>query len=366
MKFLLSILVILFVVVPASWAQDAQNITTIDTLRVRVGPGQEHFVIASLPPRTAVIAEARNDGGEWLLVHTPDNALRGWVARRFLDFNDTLDPMSLPVSSEIIPSQQADTFNLLQTLPITAQPTARSVSIYQQGQAMGNIANRFTVVGDCQSIPNFFLGNFDRGYYTLGDTYAPLQSTIDYFNGSFYRERPTVYSGYTIYAVLDPLWSDPAICNNGENPMECEYRLYQPAFALVTMEVWHGEPEQYEQALYQVLDFWISRGVVPIMATKADNREGQHDINLRLARISQEYDLPLWNFYRTTNSLPNSGLVDGFHLTFAPDDFTDVNDLTNFAWPRRNLTALQSLDNVWRGVTGQPLHNWEAVALPGG
>jgi hypothetical protein len=49
--------------------------------------------------------------------------------------------------------------------------------------------------------------------------------------------------------------------------------------------------------------------------------------------------------------LPDRGLhPDGFHLTWERN-FYDQPGVLEKSWPVRNLTALQALDAVWRGVT---------------
>jgi hypothetical protein len=133
--------------------------------------------------------------------------------------------------------------------------------------------------------------------------------------------------------------------------MACEYRLWQPSYVIISLEVWHGPTEMYVDNLRQVLDFWISKDVVPILATKADNREDDWSINAAIADLAWEYDIPLWNFFMAAQPLPNYGLTDGFHLSYAQCDFTSESAMQN-AWPWRNLTALQSLDSVRRGVGG--------------
>jgi hypothetical protein len=229
--------------------------------------------------------------------------------------------------------------------------TARAQEIYQSGLARGNHPDRFSKVGDCQNVTSFFLGVFDRGEYNLGPDYAYLQATIDHFSGSFARESAAVWSGFNVYAVLDPTWADPSICAAGESPIACEYRLWQPSFVIISLETWHGELGDYTDDLRQVVDFWIARDVVPILATKADNREGDWSINVAIAALAREYDLPLWNFLMASQSLPSFGLTDGFHLSYAQSDFSSPAAMQN-GWPWRNLTALQSLDAVWRGVGG--------------
>jgi lysophospholipase L1-like esterase len=125
----------------------------------------------------------------------------------------------------------------------------------------------------------------------------------------------------------------------------------QPSFALLTLgsnDVW--QPEKFEANYRLILDALIDQGVVPILATKADNVEGDHAINQTIARLAVEYDLPVWNFWLAVKDLPDGGLQeDGVHLTWASNRFDDPLVMQN-AWPVRNLTALQVLDAVWRGV----------------
>jgi hypothetical protein len=227
--------------------------------------------------------------------------------------------------------------------------TGRAREIYQYGLTLGNHPDRFSKVGDCQSVPEFFLGPFETGAYSLGD-YSYLQATLDHFAGSFGRESAAVWSGFTIYSILDPTWSNPARCYSGETPQACEYRLWKPSFVIISLEITSGVvAEDYEANLRRILDFWINHGVVPILGTKADNREGDWSINLIIARLAWEYDIPLWNFLVAAHPLPGFGVYDGFHLTFAPNNFDDPTSMES-AWPWRNLTALQALDSVWRGV----------------
>ena len=104
----------------------------------------------------------------------------------------------------------------------------------------------------------------------------------------------------------------------------------------------------------QILNILVSRNVVPILSTKGDNLEGDHRINRTIACLAQEYDIPLWNFWAAIQPLPNHGLQpDHEHLTYGNTDFDDNHALQS-AWTIRNLTALQTLDAVWRGVTVRP------------
>ncbi len=207
-----------------------------------------------------------------------------------------------------------------------------------------NDPHAFSKVGDCQGIKEVWLGVYDQpGLYQLSPDNAGLQETIDWFRGSFNRNGFAVMGGYNARAVLQPSVADPAFCQAGENPVECEYRQHHPSLVLVSLEFYYDgrTAQNYEGYLRQVLDFYIARGVVPILATKADNMEGDESLNLTTARLAAEYDLPLWNFWKAAQPLPNHGMdatrPDGFHISVD-------------AWRERSATALQALDSVWRGL----------------
>ncbi len=241
-----------------------------------------------------------------------------------------------------------------QELPVIPVVSDTAREIYQRGIEMGNNPNAFAKVGDCQNVHSFFLGVFDKpDEYELGEEYAYLQATIDHFAGSFERGSEAVDNGFNVASVLSPLWSDPNQCEVGENPNECENRLHNPSIAIISMETWWSgeDPQIYEDYLSEIVEYWISEGVVPILATKADNLEGDHGINRAIANVARRYDVPLWNFWLAVQDLPNGGLTeDGFHLTFARNFFNDPERLKR-GWVMRNLTALQALDAVWRGVS---------------
>jgi hypothetical protein len=114
---------------------------------------------------------------------------------------------------------------------------------------------------------------------------------------------------------------------------------------------WSKKPEQeYDKYMRRVIERLLAAGVVPIIATKADNLEGDHSINVTIAQIAYDHDIPLWNFWAAVQPLPDHGLTpNGFYLTFARNFFDDPGRMQR-AWPWRNLTALQALDVVRKGL----------------
>lgn len=227
-------------------------------------------------------------------------------------------------------------------------------TVYQHGLEMGNDPRRFAVIGDCQNVSSYFLAVFEKpGEYSLGEDYGYLEPTINYYKGSFSRQSLAVKGGFNVAAILSPLRADPKSCNPNESPLDCELRTWKPSVVFVSMETWWSEKpaEEYDKYMRRVIERILEHGTVPIIATKADNLEGDHSINATIAQIAYDYDIPLWNYWAAIQPLPNHGLSsDNFHLTFARNFFDDPVRMKS-AWPWRNLTALQTLDVVRRGLT---------------
>lgn len=265
-------------------------------------------------------------------------------------------PTALPATSTPTrtpkPPLAKDAWMQMPAVPAGVSDAMREV--YQRGLALGNDPTHFSVIGDCQNVSSYFLSVFDKpGEYSLGEEYAYLQPTIDYYQGSFSRVSVAVKGGFNAAAVISPLRSDPKVCNANESPLDCELRLWRPSVVIVSMETWWSQKpaQEYEKYMRRVLDRILETGAVPIIATKADNLEGDHAINATIAQLAYEYDIPLWNFWAAVQPLPHHGLSpDGFHLTFARNFFDDPARMKS-AWPWRNLTALQTLDVVRRGLT---------------
>jgi hypothetical protein len=241
------------------------------------------------------------------------------------------------------------------SMPIVPEVSPAMLALYQRGLAAGRDPNKFSKIGDCQNITTYFLADFDNpADYRLGSTYSGLQSTIDHFKGSWSRESLAVKGGMGVAAVLDPysIFKNQQQCQKGESPLACEIRVNNPSIVIISMETWYGNKPTagYEKYLRQVVEYTLSQNVVPILATKADNLEGDYSINAAIARIAYDYQVPLWNFWAATYPLPSHGLTaDNFHLTQARDFFDDPARM-EAAWPWRNLTALQAIDAVYKAV----------------
>ena len=227
---------------------------------------------------------------------------------------------------------------------ITPEITKRAFEIYREGIALGSDPRAFSKVGDCQNIRDAFLGKYDNlTRYPLETENEYLLETIKNFAGSFDTDGQAVRGGFNAATVLSPLRADPEACSPGESPLACELRITKPSFVFISFEVWwEGRTvESYEKYMRQIIETVIAHHAVPILATKADNIEGDHSINLATARLAAEYDIPLWNFWLAVQDLPAHGMDmernDGFHTSYE-------------AWDVRSLTALQTLDYLWKNL----------------
>ena len=231
-----------------------------------------------------------------------------------------------------------------QQWPVIPSLTRRARDTYIKGLALGTDPHAFAKVGDCQCVNAAFFGIYDQpGAYAFPKGYEYLQETINWFAGYFNRDSAAVRGGFNVASVFVPLQADPKLCLAGETPLVCEFRATRPSIVLISMETgFEGRTAAvYEKYMRQIIEYALDQGALPILATKADNYEGDQSINLTTAKLAVEYDLPLWNFWRAVQSLPNHGMDDirndKFHISVE-------------AWNVRSFTGLQALDAMWRAV----------------
>jgi hypothetical protein len=219
--------------------------------------------------------------------------------------------------------------------------------IYEYGQALGNNPYAFSIFGDCQTRPDEFFGAFDSDPTALNDLTPELLRTVANFKGSFNRESSTSQDGTTPGALLWTQWHRGEFgCTFAETPVECELRIHRPSFVIIQVGT-HFESRNTEY-LRRIITQLIDAGVIPILATKADNREKDERINRDIALLAAEYDLPLWNFWAALSDLPDRGLY-----VMQGREEQGAIYLNGIAAQRHRLTGLAALDAVWRAATGK-------------
>jgi hypothetical protein len=268
----------------------------------------------------------------------------------------THQPLILQTNTNAPIIPQAVACKEWQSWPVIPVVSETARELYQRGLANGNNPRAFSKIGDGEIATEWFFAAFDLGeaHYDLGP-YQNLAPAIEHFSGSFERIGGAARRGFNTERILDPSERDRKLCRPEESPLICELRLHRPAFAILSLgtnQVW--QPEEFEQGMRQILELLLSKNVIPVLSTKGDNLEGDHRINQAITCLAQEYELPLWNFWSAIQTLPHHGLQpDLEHLTYGITDFGDSHAMQS-AWTVRNLTALQALDAVWRGVARQP------------
>lgn len=324
----------------------AASTSSVSELSTAVLPSRTPLLATASPIR---VSQTSTGTAAATVTHLPTR-----VTRSTLPAASTTAAISLtPLPSKTPPSTL--TPGDWQNWPVVPSISDHVIDIYQTGLKLGNNPKAFSKIGDCGSTPAWFMGDFDRGsrYYDLGQ-YTGLQAVIDEFHGSFDRTSLAARSGFNASALFVPLWSDQTYCQPDETPLACEFRNQRPIIVFImlgTNDIWH--PADFEPEMRKIIEFSLNNGTIPILSTKADNQERDGSINATIARLSVEYDIPLWNFWAAVQPLPNHGLQeDGAHLTFGANQFDNPDDMQK-AWPVRNLTALQVLDAVWRKMTGQ-------------
>ena len=250
----------------------------------------------------------------------------------------TLDKSTPTPDLRIPPDQWQD-------WPIVPEVTNNSIAIFVSGNQKEVDSKSFSKIGDCQNIKEAFLGIYDlEGRYFLREDEKDWQETIDNFTGHFNKDGMAIEQGLNVAAALSPLHADPDVCEPSESPLQCELREANPSFAFISFERWWPKkttPDVYEKYLRIVILATIDHGTVPILVTKADNVEGNHQINLIIAKLAYEFDVPLYNWWRAAQLLPHRGLDpnrnDGFHISIE-------------AWDTRSYYALETLNTLWKGL----------------
>jgi uncharacterized protein YraI len=361
---------------------------TISTLNVRSGGGENRDSISSVAVNVRVIIESRNQFGDWILVRATDGSVRGWVASRYVNFDEGVSLDILPISTEIIGATQAEQvlsdFDPNATLPDAPNNalaerlhntpilhnfrTQRIVSTFWLGKQYDNRPNVFMKVGDSVTDSQPFLLAYGQGGgYNLGN-YGYLQDTINHFAGvsprdgvanSFTNRSFSAITGATSSSMLDGLWSDPNSCGS-ESPLMCEINLTRPSVGFVlfgTQDMRVIPPHEFRIHMSQIVEAMIFNGVIPVISTFHNTQSYYGDealvYNNIIVDISDQYEVPLINLWKATQPLPNNGVNvnDPVHLSQGADNYYNFNgEETQYGVNVRNLLSLQALDELRNNI----------------
>lgn len=223
---------------------------------------------------------------------------------------------------------------------------AHSQEIFANGQVWGRNSHYFSKMGDSTVLNPQLLGLFDDPTrYNLG-AYSYLQPTLEFFAGAFDSYGVASQHGLHSWSVFDPLWAPKKWCETGEHMLACEFRLNNPSILIIRLGSNDaGSPSGFDYNVRQVVEFAIENGVIPLLATKADRFEGDNSNNEIIRQIATDYQVPLWDFDRVAETLPERGLdTDMVHMkTVENHDYTLPETFT-IGHSVQDLTGLMVLD----------------------
>ena len=95
----------------------------------------------------------------------------------------------------------------------------------------------------------------------------------------FQPDKGAVGRGFHTTTVLDPLKTNPA-CAPGETLVACELRLTNPGVVVIRLGANDvGMPDTFARLLRQMVELAMSKGVIPLLGTKADRQDPGNIIN---------------------------------------------------------------------------------------
>lgn len=342
--------------------------STVAIVNLRSGPGTRFAVVEVVPQDTPVTFVGRNESRTWLLASV--GGQQGWLFYSYANVEGRIG--DLPVVNTTMPARPSS--DAVEAVPESPPPDdpggfsprigSATRRIYLRGQQMGNRADVFAKVGDSITASDLFLDPVGNGGLRLHG-YESLRPAVEFFSqtparthNSFANTSLAAGGGWTTADVLDPARSRAGICQPGESPLICEYRVLRPAVALImlgTNDVVILDAATYRANLNRIVEISIDMGVIPVLSTIPD-RPGApvSDFNRVIRATASAHGIPLWDYWRALQGLPNRGLSsDNIHPSHDPSTsetaiFTP--DALRYGYNMRNLTALMMLDAIWRQV----------------
>lgn len=348
---------------PPARAQSALLARARYALPVYRLPDATSSIVGVLVPQEEVVLEARDAAGAWVLGHSADGSARGWIQAGRLSYVGEAHALSLPIRDEAIfvaaPEDSVPAYPEinLNDYPVIPLSFGQAAAIAARGRALGVDPGALSKVGDCLTDNPHFLSPFAQQAANFG-AYPNLGAVVEVFRESLGATSHAALDGLVTSAVLDPTFANPFVCQPGETPLRCEYRIRRPSVAIImfgAQDLLFTPADVFNRNLRQIVHETIAAGAIPLLST-FPGHTGQWEraiqYNQIVVRVALDYRVPLINLWRALEPLPNHGLTeDGRHLT---PPLTHGADLTpanlQRGLPLRNLITLQVLDALWRAV----------------
>ena len=341
---------------------------TSRAVNFRAGPSLNYNIIRTLPAGTPVNFVGRNSSNLWF--QGVVGGQEGWLYYTLVTI--TGDVNGLPIIEVEPPAGSSSTGGSGSVAPpsgVISNIGGRSRQIFLVGQSRGNRPDVFAKVGDSITSSGYFLRPVGVGGLQL-QGYAYLQPVVSYFaqtpartHNSFANDSLAARGGWTTIEVLNPSLSVPGVCQPGETPLACEYRVSRPSVALImfgTNDVARVDSGVYRQNLQTIVQISIDMGVIPVLSTIPDNvaypQLGARvlEFNNIIRSVARANGTPLWDYWQAMQNLPNHGMSgDGYHPSFdtaTSETAIFSDDGLRYGYNMRNLTALMVLDAIWQNV----------------
>ncbi|MEL6268301.1 MAG: GDSL-type esterase/lipase family protein [Chloroflexota bacterium] len=312
-------------------------------VNLRIGPSIRYNIVTLLDYNTPVDLIGQSQDGNWYQAQVIENEQQGWVYAELITLNRDVGTLPITWTRPTPPP------------PPTSPPVVVAQSEPQAPVSRPVIRQRaFSKVGDSITANQAFMLGYDGGEYDLG-VHGELQSTIDAYRGSFARSSLAAAAGFNAPAVLDPIWATDELCLPEESPLACEYRVHEPDVAIILLggvDVQLYRLDEFDTAMKQIVDYTISRGIVPVLTTfptaPSYYPAESEAFNQAIRQIAQQKRLPLIDLRSAVQGLPDGGLKsDGFHLTERGDYHIDLNGEQNqYGLTMRNFVTLQTLHSL--------------------
>jgi len=256
-------------------------------------------------------------------------------------------PTVTPSPAATVPAIMVNGLTLEQFIIMPPDVQANVRAIFERGQALGRDPMAFSIIGDSTVEMLNFLTGFETLAFHLGN-YDYLQRVLDAYTGSFARPRFAVEQGIHSRQIFLSDYADPQYCGEDESMIDCEWRHQNPSVVIIRIGSNDGKPELFETEMRRIVNYALERGTVPIIGTKADQYlDPGYGNNRILRQIANDYRLPLWDFQRVANTLPDNGLLsDRVHLTLFYEFDWRMAEAYRTGHGLQNLTALMALDAV--------------------
>jgi hypothetical protein len=358
---LLLMLMLVMTITPLQAGSEGYMMTVERTVALYGGAGRTHPQITTINVGTQVALLGRNDIGNWWFVRLNDT-IEGWaMAGYFAD-----DPNLHLSDILIIDSYHADLSRVtgeltaqLHAIPILPTITPAMHDIFALGQSLGNAPNVISKVGDSNSAQAIYLSPISTGNYDLG-AYDFLADTVDYFYDSFGIVPQSAKVGMNLCSLFEPIWADPDVCEAGESPLSCEYRLNMPSIAVVMFganDVKVLNRAEYETQMRLLIEQSLEYGIIPLLLTYGSDPDLNPNhaqllrFNLITVELATEYDVPLLNLWASLTDLPRNGVgEDLLHLTSIGDGMNLIGNESFYGLSLHHLLVLQALDSIRREV----------------